>query len=401
MRGTFIAGAVLLIGASQSAFAQTPIAASAEWEVHLQRAVDLWDQDQLYQGADSRDSLELWIQIEDALKTGQLPANMEAYLRVLRDNREAGQEFLLALQRRAEPVANVLSVHAYLMGDINWRYHDEKNLTIFLLFEALVRAHGGNPDVALRHATPTLAFGLRAVDEQPNLLSHLTVLPRLSWPLRGLSQILGFGGLSAEAVEDLRETLSSVEDPHFDRSRALAENAETYRSPETTAWLESKASREAFLTQRWSRRAPPDEALAILMARLEEFLELNWEHQSRLAEMGEQPSWETELWRRDLREEITDDPIIRPGGDLREYFARSICVETLFALVQQQVDLLTDSGMERFDPFTGEPLHMDGEHIWSLGPDTEDQGGLLVYDPTNGTLTPGDIVVPRPLESLN
>jgi hypothetical protein len=44
------------------------------------------------------------------------------------------------------------------------------------------------------------------------------------------------------------------------------------------------------------------------------------------------------------------------------------------------------------DPFTGKPLMKMGNSFYSLGPDMTDQGGKVVYDPTNGTLSAGDIV---------
>lgn len=44
------------------------------------------------------------------------------------------------------------------------------------------------------------------------------------------------------------------------------------------------------------------------------------------------------------------------------------------------------------DPF-GSPLVRSGNAIYSLGPDRSDQGGALAYDPTNGTVSTGDIVI--------
>jgi hypothetical protein len=53
------------------------------------------------------------------------------------------------------------------------------------------------------------------------------------------------------------------------------------------------------------------------------------------------------------------------------------------------------------DPFTEESFKLvededGGTTIYSLGPDQEDQGGRIAYDPTNGTLSPGDIVIRIP-----
>jgi hypothetical protein len=52
------------------------------------------------------------------------------------------------------------------------------------------------------------------------------------------------------------------------------------------------------------------------------------------------------------------------------------------------------------DPFTGKPLKIidDGTEslFYSLGPDLEDQGGQIVYDPTNGMISPGDLTLRLP-----
>ena len=65
--------------------------------------------------------------------------------------------------------------------------------------------------------------------------------------------------------------------------------------------------------------------------------------------------------------------------------------EALCALRLGQSDTLS-----RFpDPFTGQPLRVANDRIWSLGPDGQDQSARVSYDPTNGTVSAGDIVAPR------
>lgn len=45
------------------------------------------------------------------------------------------------------------------------------------------------------------------------------------------------------------------------------------------------------------------------------------------------------------------------------------------------------------DPFTGQPVKFTPQAIYSLGPDKSDQGGGIIYDPTNGTISAGDVVL--------
>ncbi len=48
------------------------------------------------------------------------------------------------------------------------------------------------------------------------------------------------------------------------------------------------------------------------------------------------------------------------------------------------------------DPFSGKSLRYrpdkDRYVIWSVGPDGGDDMGKIAYDPTNGTLSSGDLV---------
>lgn len=48
------------------------------------------------------------------------------------------------------------------------------------------------------------------------------------------------------------------------------------------------------------------------------------------------------------------------------------------------------------DPFTGEALRpLPGSNdLYSIGPDRIDQQGALIYNPTNGIISDGDIIVP-------
>lgn len=59
-------------------------------------------------------------------------------------------------------------------------------------------------------------------------------------------------------------------------------------------------------------------------------------------------------------------------------------------------DATTDS-TRRIDPFTGEPIRIKVDSapakLYSVGPDGTDQGGDVEYDPSNGTISAGDVVL--------
>ncbi|MBN1900046.1 hypothetical protein JW926_01820 [Candidatus Sumerlaeota bacterium] len=62
---------------------------------------------------------------------------------------------------------------------------------------------------------------------------------------------------------------------------------------------------------------------------------------------------------------------------------------TLCALKMNKPDLAATFQ----DPFTGKPLSIAADRIYSFGPDKADQKGQLDYNPKNGTVSPGDIFV--------
>jgi RNA polymerase sigma factor (sigma-70 family) len=63
------------------------------------------------------------------------------------------------------------------------------------------------------------------------------------------------------------------------------------------------------------------------------------------------------------------------------------------AAIQSRLGSELANPMEIVDPFTSAPLRSTPGQFWSLGPDGVDQQGKLQYDPTNGTMSAGDIVL--------
>lgn len=77
----------------------------------------------------------------------------------------------------------------------------------------------------------------------------------------------------------------------------------------------------------------------------------------------------------------------------RYVLASGLEPDSLASLVQERyipVEALTDE-------FSGRDLHLLSNNgmvrIWSVGPDGVDDAGILPYDPTNGTMSGGDLIV--------
>ncbi|MCE5229711.1 hypothetical protein LLG95_08965 [bacterium] len=128
--------------------------------------------------------------------------------------------------------------------------------------------------------------------------------------------------------------------------------------------------------------------------------------------MRSDPAWALETfdnaWQQSLRIIETNQPA-NVDIDSRVYVplnnAAEILTRTDQTLAQLRanlaaLDLICGGSGAGVDPFTNEPIRIlqqpDGTLIYSLGPDRQDQQGAVTYDPHNGTISAGDIVVRIP-----
>jgi hypothetical protein len=86
-----------------------------------------------------------------------------------------------------------------------------------------------------------------------------------------------------------------------------------------------------------------------------------------------------------------------------KYFPLSVFSEFDFGQLelelQSRVRKVNKSG-QLVDPFTGEPFREADGLIYSVGPDQMDHRGRIIYDPSNGILSRGDIIrkhLPTPI----
>lgn len=107
-----------------------------------------------------------------------------------------------------------------------------------------------------------------------------------------------------------------------------------------------------------------------------------------------------------------------PIPSFEEFYARGLTSDAKYNLLRaaldyeidpagsqtaQNVDLSSHRKHRWRDPFTEKSLRVneseDGPVFYSLGPDLKDQKGKITYDPTNGTVSPGDVtlrIAPHP-----
>jgi hypothetical protein len=111
----------------------------------------------------------------------------------------------------------------------------------------------------------------------------------------------------------------------------------------------------------------------------------------------ERPFWEREPMGEGWIEEQTDKPLLLMiTPNFTEAAIRNDHAVARLRLCRALIALrLGESTDDIIDPFTGEPLRIRPDIIYSLGPDRSDDEGQTRYDPTNGTVSSGDLVVSR------
>jgi RNA polymerase sigma-70 factor (ECF subfamily) len=113
----------------------------------------------------------------------------------------------------------------------------------------------------------------------------------------------------------------------------------------------------------------------------------------------EKPYWQREEMGEQWGKSISKHPLVQVGlPNFQEAMIRDEVAlahlqiaQALCALKMQRNELLA----QFTDPFTGEPLRMTNDGLYSLGPDRTDQSGMTPYDPTNGVKSAGDIFARR------
>jgi len=242
----------------------------------------------------------------------------------------------------------------------------------------------GMVDQAADRAVQAAFFGDVFCAKEQSLISYLIGLASLKIFFISLESILCHPGLSIQAAQKIGGRLFELDKKHIGISvilrnefRPSLSGLKVFRDIEDD--LESK-----------------DSTIQKLLHNDEVDYQKVWD--AIIANM-EKPYWERKnIDAAFIREQISNQFVekfvqninFREAATRADYaIAHLRLCEALCALKLQKKDLLAQFQ----DPFTGRPLVLAPDRIYSLGPDMIDQKGALLYDPTNGTVSPGDIAV--------
>jgi hypothetical protein len=270
-----------------------------------------------------------------------------------------------------------------------------------LMVEARRLEAAGEPDSAAQRAVQAAQFGDHYCAEGGTLISNLIGVACLSISLKGLESILSHPGISDETLQATGSTLFRLDQGHV----GVVEAFRTETDITMTTYHAARDDPSVF-AMIWGDPSQADqdpERLANIRRGLDDMESLAADHErigNAILENLSRPHWEREWLGREWVQSLATNPLLQgaPGPNMMEAATREataiahlrIC-QALCALRLGQPEVA-----ERFlDPYTGGPLHMDAQRIWSLGPDKTDQAGREQYDPANGTVSAGDIVALR------
>lgn len=116
-----------------------------------------------------------------------------------------------------------------------------------------------------------------------------------------------------------------------------------------------------------------------------------------IASNCEQPFWKQTRMTKSYLDTLSTNPLFQVWHlDYETLAIRGDVARASVRLCQILAALRAGSATPHLeDPFTGQRLHVNKEAVHSVGPDGKDDLAKVIYDPTNGTVSPGDIVIRR------
>ncbi|MBN1478260.1 hypothetical protein JXA47_16005 [Candidatus Sumerlaeota bacterium] len=265
--------------------------------------------------------------------------------------------------------------------------------------EARMLAAQGQLDLAAERAVQLIRLSNHLNVENVGLIQHLIGVAGMNIGFTSLSDILIQPGISEETLEATWEALCQVARVHVGMEAAFETEGRCM-----LVGLQEAKSDPALLRDFFSGSLGRENMWHImaLQAALEDFNAFQAEHQrvwGLICENASLPAWERESFGPEWIEQQTDNPLFQLAlPNFLEAVTREEVTEAKLSLCMALCALRLDDEArleEIVDPFTGEPVRVESGRVWSLGPDQADQGANLVYDPTNGTMSPGDIVENR------
>jgi RNA polymerase sigma-70 factor, ECF subfamily len=283
------------------------------------------------------------------------------------------------MERLDSPLPNMLNVQVLMK---------------LLLADARRLEAAGQMDRAAERSLQAARFSEHLCVENVALIQHLVGVACLRLSLECLEDIITQPGLSQEALREIRADLERIDQNHIGLATAFrAESQMLLNQLRAVAEGDTAALDEAGLNEEVRRDF---ERAAGRLDSYEPEHRRIWD--AIIADL-ERPSWERMTDPRGWLNQQNVPPLLQSTiPNHRDAGLRGDVTIAHLRICLVLCDLrLNDiaAAQGRLDPFSGRPLLVGADRVWSIGPDLSDQGGNRVYDSRNGEPSLGDIVVAR------
>ncbi len=272
-----------------------------------------------------------------------------------------------------------------------------------------VRAYEGDHDTAIDDALAVLTMGRDFQSEDNALISHFIGIAIRQTGVRPLGRMVRSGELSSEQLRRITVSLRRLEAT----TGTLMSAFRVERDMANDALAKMAENKECQVIENELRKYGIEiEDVPALVEELKEFNTVWWGTAMEEISKGwvnmnlEAVTKAAARWK--VTASAPASRISEVGlANIRDIIARMTVADAQLRLVAMEAEMRRQAGrpesLEKLmetpmtvDPFTNSPLQYtpEAKGAWSVGPDGVSDGGILSYDPTNGTLSAGDIMVP-------
>lgn len=267
----------------------------------------------------------------------------------------------------------------------------QQTLTKMMLATARMSEAAGNADDAARRAMLTLKLSTSFCDENGSLISHLIGMSGQTASAKVLASALSSASLTPGTAAWVLTSLRDVETSSGGVGAAIQSEARSMRR--TARFIKNDAAAREQMKPEERKMFDDIRSLPVFEQELDGAYRL-------LGQNFDKPYWQRERDYRLKLQKLASDPTVKAilSQDIDAAADRAEVTRCWLRLCEALAALRAgnqDAASRIRDPFVDAPLKTTADKIYSVGPDGIDQSGTVIYDPTNGTTSAGDIMALR------
>jgi hypothetical protein len=272
-----------------------------------------------------------------------------------------------------------------------------QRMTRLLLADARRLQAEGKPNEAARRALQAAQFNNIFNSENQMLISHLVGVAGVTRSMKTLEDILQSDKVSPDTARAIGAALIDIEK----NGAGIVDGLEWEAATSLNTVRKMKADKD-FRKKALEPDITNKEMARALKKTLKNVPKYETEHErvwDAILANAQKPYYERERVDWTFVKNKTDHPLLLASvPNFTEALTREDISIAHMRLAQALCALRMGgefTAKQILDPFTGKPLVIKADKVYSLGPDMQDQGGDMEWNPNNGTVSVGDIVAKR------